>query len=181
MFEASSKMRPNKACYYTKRLVIKPLELSHAEKMFEPLDDDLIYKYIPDIRYSSVDDLRKRYKFLLTGPSSGNEVWLNWNIYLKVDAIPIGYIQLTLKPNAPAIIGYVISSKFWNLGYATEALLWALNYLREDTTCLTVEAYIDIGNLASIKLVERAGFSLLKSIKTENEVELVFSKQTHNI
>lgn len=54
-------------------------------------------------------------------------------------------------------IGYVYGSKFWGNGYATEALRKVLEYLLVDCDFHLVEATHYESNLASGKVMEKAG------------------------
>lgn len=58
-----------------------------------------------------------------------------------------------------AYLGYYIGAPFFGQGYMTEALKLILRYAFKDLKLHRVEANIQPGNVASIALVKRAGFT----------------------
>ncbi|MES9834776.1 MAG: GNAT family N-acetyltransferase [Candidatus Thiodiazotropha sp. DIVDIV] len=56
-------------------------------------------------------------------------------------------------------LGYRLAKKFWNLGLATEAVKGVLDYAFGQKSLATVVAVIEPENMASLRVVEKAGFS----------------------
>lgn len=73
----------------------------------------------------------------------------------------IGLIGITMgKPNrSSAEIGYKIHPTFWNQGYATEAVNQILNFCFTQLKLHRIEAGCATQNIASIKVLEKAGFT----------------------
>ncbi len=71
----------------------------------------------------------------------------------------IGLIALNLgKPQyKSAEVWYKIHSNFWGKGYATEALLKLLHFAFDDLRLHRIEAGCAVENIASIRVLERAG------------------------
>ena len=68
--------------YRTSRLRQEPLRKEHAALVLDPLQDLLIYRFIPDDP-PTADALQKRYAFLEGARSpDGRELWLNWIAFL---------------------------------------------------------------------------------------------------
>lgn len=78
-------------------------------------------------------------------------------------------------------IGYSIFESEWNKGYASAALLLACNYLTSKGVC-KIKAWTSKDNIASIKILEKAGFSLVGTIEDgliiygNNQTKLLFEK-----
>src|SRR3990172_10710671 len=105
----------------TGRLSLEPQVATHAEEMFGVLSDPAIYEYENEPP-PSVVWLRERFTRLETRRSAdGREQWLNWVLHLPSSEL-IGYVQATLYPDGRASIAYVLSSRFWGRGLASEAV-----------------------------------------------------------
>lgn len=55
------------------------------------------------------------------------------------------------------VVGYVLARAFWGQGLATEALRLVSDAVMNDTTQHRVWAYCDVENLASARVMEKAG------------------------
>jgi [ribosomal protein S5]-alanine N-acetyltransferase len=66
---------------------------------------------------------------------------------------------MTVYPNRTAELAYLIFPPFWRHGFATEACTRVLAHLVADYQVRRVAAAIDTRNVASIRLVERLGFT----------------------
>jgi len=57
-----------------------------------------------------------------------------------------------------AELGYVISRKYWNNGFATKAINLAIQKGFEDLDIQRIEAFVDPANIASQRVLEKTGF-----------------------
>lgn len=57
-----------------------------------------------------------------------------------------------------AELGYVISRKYWNKGFATQAIKSAIQIGFKDLDIERIEAFVDPANIASQRVLERNGF-----------------------
>ena len=82
-----------------------------------------------------------------------------WVIVLKEINEPIGFIGLTTisEHDKTGDFGYSIGKPFWNNGYATEALSTVLRYGLTEVNYNRLEAYHSISNMASGKVMKKAG------------------------
>ena len=84
---------------------------------------------------------------------------INFAITLKEDNTLIGGIDVVGYldgVNGIPVIGYVLSPKYWNKGYATEACLKVLEYLFS-LGYKEVRIDADIDNIASNKVINKCG------------------------
>lgn len=81
----------------------------------------------------------------------------NWTIELKSINQVIGSITVVKKDlkNEIVEIGYSIGTKWWNNGYATEALNAVIKYLFKEVEVYCIEAACRESNLASIKVLNK--------------------------
>jgi [ribosomal protein S5]-alanine N-acetyltransferase len=143
----------------TERLLLEPLRECHAKYLFTLLADPQIYAFIPQDPPESLAELQTRYKRLETRHSpEGDEVWLNWVIYLKTEKQYAGIVQATLGEEKIGYLAYQLSPKFWGFGYATEACQQVIKTLFTEYPVTEVIADVDTRNVASYKLLERLLF-----------------------
>lgn len=58
--------------------------------------------------------------------------------------------------------GYRFFKKFWGQGYATEAVIACVDYLREKYPNEKIYSYISPKNLASVRVAEKSGMKFIK-------------------
>ena len=162
---------------YTDRLRIETLACHHAQEVFELLQDRRIYKYIPEAPPPSVEALEVRYRQLVAGPGPDTgQRWLNWTMFLKQIAFPIGSLQATVA-TTQAEIAYIVYPEYWGNGFAKEGVIWLLNYLSTEAGVTEALANIDVCNAASIALVRSVGFKEKNWVSTEEGHDIVFVKR----
>jgi len=84
---------------------------------------------------------------------------LAWLLCLKGTDTPIGSIGITLEGGGKAMFGYVLAKKFWTHGFATEALAYLVDWALSRPTIFRAWAYCDVENLASVRVMEKAGMA----------------------
>lgn len=140
-------------------LTLEPQNAAHAEEMFVVLGDPAIYEYENEPP-QSLEWLRARFAKLESRFSpDGQEQWLNWVIRLPASQL-IGYVQATVYSGGRAAVAYVLSSKYWGRGLASEAVRAMIAELIEQYQVSTLSAVLKQGNFRSVHLLERLGFSL---------------------
>jgi len=161
----------------TTRLVLEPVLPSHAPTLFEPLQAQAIYKYMPEDPPDSVEALTIRFRQLAARRSpDGQEGWLNWIMRLREEKTYVGTLQATVLPNATAYIAYLLFPTFWKQGYAREGCRRVLDLLFEDYQVRTVLAEIDTRNAPSIRLVESLGF---QCVATKRDADFFKGSTSH--
>lgn len=143
-----------------KSLILEPLNINHASRLFEVLKDPKIYIYIPEDPPASEEALANKFAVLSKGaPSHLDEIWLNFAVYDSEISKYIGTLQATLFMNdKKASIAYILNSNYWGRGYATQAMSLMINKLIGKYEIIEFEACIDTRNIKSIELVKRLGF-----------------------
>lgn len=150
----------------TERLSLEPLHSKHAIALFSFLQEESIYQYIPQNPPASPKVLEQRYQKLATRLSSGkSEAWLNWAVYHKQLQIYIGQLEATVLPNRSSQIAYLFSPLFWRQGYAHEACQHLIFDLCQNYNLIEITAEVDTRNLASIRLLQKLGFVIVKTIE----------------
>lgn len=144
----------------TERLGLEPLQPDHAARLFALLQDPGIYRYIPQEPPVSPSLLMQRYEQLASRISPArDQAWLNWAISLTTTGEYIGQVEATIFEDQTAYLAYLIGSAFWGHGYATEACTRVIQLLFDDYGVTQIKAEIDTRNTASMRLLERLGFT----------------------
>jgi [ribosomal protein S5]-alanine N-acetyltransferase len=160
----------------TERLILEPLQVAHAEKLYAGLSDTTLYKFIPNDPLS-LAELTEKYHRILRGPRDNNiELWRNWAVRLRdVDGGGsddyIGMIEISIFPSDYAYLAYFMFASHHRQGYAHEACAAVLKHVRVTYDIKRVVAEMDVRNTASWRLVESLGF-----IRTGNKLNADFFK-----
>jgi ribosomal-protein-alanine N-acetyltransferase len=153
-------MRENsKSDIATRRLILEPLRLDHAELCMECLADVNLYTYVPQMPPASVDELKGRFREVLSGSGSPDEIWLNW-FGRKPSAGPyVCSVQATVRKSfRMSYIAYQTFAPFRGQGFAKEACGAVIGYLSTVFGTKLIRAEIDSRNVASRKLLESLQF-----------------------
>lgn len=142
----------------TERLVLEPLEVSHAERMVEVLADPALHRYLDNSAPPSLEQLKARYGRLQSRRSTdGKQLWLNW-IVVPRGGQAAGFVQATVFDDRKAWVAYLLSREFWHRGYAAEATSAMTVHLAAHYGVVTCLAKAEVDNLASINLLHRLAF-----------------------
>lgn len=138
------------------RLTLEPQVEAHAEEMFALLQDPAIYEHENEPP-ASVERLRDRFRRLESRTSAdGSEAWLNWVVRLHTAELA-GFVQATVRGDGSAAIAYVLASRFWGKGLASEAVGAMVRELAENYRVTELSAVLKRGNVRSVRLLERLG------------------------
>jgi RimJ/RimL family protein N-acetyltransferase len=143
----------------TERLELVPLAERFAGEMYDGLQSPDLYQYVGDAAPPSREWLCERYRRLETGGSPDSaELWLNWLLREKITRRWMGYVQATVTGRS-ASVAYLLFVKAWGAGYAHEAVGRMLLSLKSNYGVREFTATVHVGNLRSIRLLERLGFT----------------------
>jgi RimJ/RimL family protein N-acetyltransferase len=145
----------------TDRLELTPLRVSDADAMAEVLGDERLYTYIGG-GPPTATELRGRYSRQVAGSGRADEVWLNWIVRVRPDGEPAGYVQATVT-GARAEIAWVIGTPWQGRGYAREAVLALVDWLRS-TGVSTVTAEVHPDHRASERVAAAAGLRVTDEV-----------------
>lgn len=158
------------------QLKYEPLSAPHAVELYNDLLDERIYTFLPTRPPKSLANLEREYVEFAGGAAPGSgEVWLNWAVRDLDTASCVGTLQATRFSDGLLWIGYTVIPSQWCRGIATTAVTWLTEELSRHFEGHEPLAAVDTRNTASIRVLERAGFSLLRrepaeiqGVKTED-------------
>jgi len=137
----------------TERLILRKWRIDDAEDVFSYCGD----RTIVPIPHKSVDQTKNELEKWIKDYQKIDTY--EWGIELKTIKKIIGVIFVVKKDDKNEVcrIAYTLSKKYWNNGYATEALYHVLRYLLNDVGYNRVEGGHFVDNPASGRVQEKAG------------------------
>jgi [ribosomal protein S5]-alanine N-acetyltransferase len=166
VFEQSVRWYVENMITETERLLVEPLQLAHADKLFAGLSNPDLYEYIPQNPPNDITDVAERFRRIIAGSGNPGERWLNWALRLKNIDRYVGTLEATIhKDTETASIAYFIFREHWRKGFGREGCSWLCEYLRKTVECKKIIAEVDALNIQSIELLQSVGFKSIKLTK----------------
>ena len=143
----------------TKHLIMRQLRPDDAPALFRMRSDARSVRYLDRDPDQSIDDA-----VALIGrinKSFENNDTMAWTLTLKGgDDTLIGLINFwnIRKEHYRSEIGYMLHPDHWNKGYMSEALEAAMEFGFNELKFHSIEANVNPGNAASIRILEKQGF-----------------------
>jgi RimJ/RimL family protein N-acetyltransferase len=155
----------------TSRLLMKPLVSSDADAAFTGLQNDAIRQWISMPKPDTVASLRESWRRRESRISpDGSEAWLSWFVTAKSDRSPMGSIDASIDGDQVAVnFGYYFFAETWGQGIATEAVRAVSHHLLANGVIKLV-ATVTAGNVASTRVLQKAGFQFTRTIKDNDTV-----------
>nr|WP_279512900.1 GNAT family N-acetyltransferase [Halanaerobium saccharolyticum] len=148
----------------SKRLNFRFFEKSDLEKIYQMSQEEGIKKWLPDQCYQNKKEAAEVINFLIEcyseiDPSTKPFVL---GIELNENSDLIGHIGLS--PVGGLIeVGYAVEEKHQGAGYATEAVKGFSDWAQKEFNLEAIWGIVGKENLASAKVLEKAGYSPDKS------------------
>jgi RimJ/RimL family protein N-acetyltransferase len=141
----------------TKRLLIRPIEISDAEFMLQLLNTEGWLKYIGDRNVYSINQAMDYIQKFISSVEFNYYV-----IELKSDKLPIGVLSfLKRKEYQFPDLGFALLPDFERNGFAFEAANEYLKILKLNADLSNLIAIVNENNNRSIQLLEKLGFYYL--------------------
>ena len=164
----------------TERLTLREFNLNDAEFILTLLNTPSWLEFIGDKNVHSLEDAKM---YLEEGPTksydkNGFGLWL---VSLKEDDSSIGMCGLISRPTLNDIdIGFAFLPDYSGMGYGFEAASATMEYGKNRLGLDKVVAITDPSNVASIKLLNKLGFHLEKTLEEEEYgTSLLFSNDLY--
>lgn len=90
-----------------------------------------------------------------------------WKIVDRKTASDMGVISVYFykAEHNKAEIGFWLLPPFWDQGYAREAMVAVVEYWQKERNLHRLEAFVEVGNEASSRLLEKTGFKYEGTMK----------------
>lgn len=132
--------------------------------------DDEVIRYAFD--QPSVEDIRQRFESRLPSWSWPSKHWLCLVIREKTSGRAIGITGLCIAEQNPkqVEVGYLLLPEYHGKGYGTESLITLIEHATGQLPIEAVNAIVTDGNIASCKVLEKAGFTLQEREKDAYQI-----------
>jgi len=144
----------------TERLILRRFETTDTEEMFKNWANNLENcEYLSWSAHKKIDETKKVLSDWISDYSKND--YYRWAITLKETGELIGGIDiiLILEHIQCVEFGYVLSKKFWNRGFMTEALKATQKFMFKKINTHRIQARHDVRNPASGKVMTKTGMS----------------------
>jgi ribosomal-protein-alanine N-acetyltransferase len=141
----------------TDRLLLQEIQPEDQAFVFEGLSHpDVIPFY--GVRYDAFEATKAQMDWYCQLKEQGTGT--AWKMVEKQTGEKAGVIVVySYKPeHNKAEVGFWLLPMFWNKGYAAEAMLAVIDYWKTQKSLHRIEAFVEEGNTASRKLLEKTGF-----------------------
>lgn len=152
----------------TDRLLLVSLSLEHSQGMFELWSDAEVCRYsgqVEDIEGNPIptparspSDSDKIIRFWIETAALGKSGGFRWALLLRETRDFVGIAGFN-SVGEVSEYAYHLMPTHWGKGLMSEVTVVALNWIRGLGLCSEFEAFIEPGNVRSISLIERLGFT----------------------
>ena len=165
----------------TERLFLRQFSLKDVDFILTLLNEPSFLRYIGDKKVRNLDDAEQ---YILNGPiasykQNGFGLYL---VELKESGASIGMCGLLKREELPDVdIGFAFLPDYWGRGLAFEAATAVMKYAEQTLKLKRIAAITSPDNDASIKLLQRIGFTFERVITLGKNGEPVklFIKHTN--
>ena len=143
----------------TERLILRQFSIADAKFILTLLNEPSFLRFIGDKKVRDIDGAQQ---YILNGPiasykQKGFGLYL---VALRESGTPIGMCGLLKREELPDVdIGFAFLPAFWNQGFAFEAAAGVIKYGEQELKLKRLVAITNPDNEASIKLLQRLGFT----------------------
>ena len=140
----------------TPRLYLREFTMDDAQLLIELNSDPEVTRYTGDGPVKDPEDGKRILREIIL-PQYPNKIG-RWAVHLKSDDEFIGWCGLKYIPELNETdLGYRFFQKHWGNGYATESAKAVMAYGQDVLKLQQIVGRAAVGNLNSIKVLEKAG------------------------
>lgn len=148
----------------TERLLLQEIKPEDQPFIFEGLSHpDVIPFY--GVWYESLEGTKAQMDWYDRMLNAGTGI--PWKMMHRSTGENMGTISVYnyYKQHNKAEVGFWLLPQYWNKGFAVEALKAVINFWKTEKGLHRLEAFVEEGNAASSKLLEKAGFQYEGAMK----------------
>jgi RimJ/RimL family protein N-acetyltransferase/uncharacterized glyoxalase superfamily protein PhnB len=135
----------------TKRLILRPVALEHAQALHAVFADPDAMRFWPEAPHSGVERTRAMIAAFVSGTGRA------WVLVPRSGGDAIGLVYYFGNVGSPGM-GYILNRRWWGRGLMSEAVRAAVACGFEKLGVDRVELWIDARNLSSQRVAESTGF-----------------------
>lgn len=151
--------------------MLRKLRITDLDNMWEYSSKDNVTKYMTWDTYTDIGNLREYLQSVIDRNSP-----YDFAIALKESDKLIGTINFVNidETNRVGVTGYILSDKYWNQGYMTEALRKVIEYGFNKLNLNRIEARHIVENIASGRVMQKAGMKFEGILRQQQFVKGAF-------
>lgn len=144
---------------FTERLILREPTLNDTASLFDLRSDVEVMKYVPREPAKNIDDIHNFINIVVEWHEKKQAL-----LWAMCESTNPGYVLGTIGlwkfdfESRRGEVGYMLNQRYQAKGFMSEALNRVLIYGFDELNLHSIEARVDDENLASIKVVEKAGF-----------------------
>ena len=140
---------------FTERLVLRPVKMSDAEDMFSYSKENCVGISAGWKPHSTLKETRKIIKLIFKDRIGVFGIEMNGRLIGTIGVVP----DERRQNDDFLMLGYSLSPEFWGKGIMTEAAREVIRYAFSSLGARFISAYTYPENRASIRVLEKLGFS----------------------
>lgn len=144
----------------TKRLLMRAITMQDVDACFRHRSDPELYKFLIRPPATSIAEAEEFVRRVMTADANGDGI--HWGLELpERPGYMIGNIGIwqIYKSDYRGVLGYMMDKDYHGKGYMSEALTEVIKYGFETIGLHSLKADVTYGNLPSMNLLERHGFT----------------------
>jgi ribosomal-protein-alanine N-acetyltransferase len=144
----------------TQRLCLREPRIDDADQWAEFVTDPEFTRYVPTSRVKRTPRERAERQIAVYQSRWTQEpLATGWSVVRRSDGRFIGLGGVEPTPDGDGEIDYFLGRPYWGQGYATEIARAMIQYSFAHTPVRRIVAAVVPANIASVKVVERLGFT----------------------
>ena len=164
----------------TPRLILRPFELADIESSWVMNKDAEVSRYTGDGGVVSRDEMERRIREDVMGDYE-KYGFGRLAVEVKGGERFIGFAGLKYLEDLQEVdLGYRLMKKYWGRGYATEAARACLDYGFDQLNLSEIIAMVLPANIASIRVLEKLGFTYSED-RFEEGMQMQVFNLTHDL
>lgn len=142
----------------TPRVTFRPISVTDADALFPIWSDPRVTEFLVLEPFVSVEEAAAMAELLANLPERGEGArWVMTEAATGRIMGTLGFHNVK-REHRRAEIGYEIAPQFWGAGLMSEALQSLLQHCFHNENTNRLEAFVNLGNERSYRVLERAGF-----------------------
>jgi ribosomal-protein-alanine N-acetyltransferase len=142
----------------TQRMILRQVRITDVDEIYQLRNDTQTVEFTARPPFESKKEAVELIEKMLASYASSDG--LSWSITIKGEDKVIGGVGFWRfeREHFRAEIGYSLLPAYWNLGYMSEAILPVIDFGFEHVGIHSIEANLNPHNIASEKILLKAGF-----------------------
>ncbi len=171
----------SRTIFETNRLRVRQMAVTDQDHLFLLNGDPLVMQYIRPVRTRAESDAQLE-AILADRVANPTQTMGRWAVDEKDTGRFVGSFAIIPIPFQPhrTQLGYSLIPPVWGKGYATELTVAGLSFFLRESILPEIYGVVEPENVASIRVLEKAGFRFLENAAYEGkELQVLRFQRPH--